>query len=322
MTQRKTAAYAAAPSLATWRVTSVRRETCQSVLPKRLPRQYNKNGNPQSMPNSADIPALIATISVPRLNSYRAFFQPQTDEELLAIYRWHEDLCTHLNHILKWVEVAMRNGFHVALSAHYGVKGSAGGRDWYDHIRLLKHSVDSVHKITHWANGTPRRPAPTPDDVVAKLTLGFWPALLEVERDAAGRRMSWHQILPVLVSGHRYPHEAFWRQQANRDALQARLELCTYLRNRIAHHEPIWKQGALLEETKPRHRRVPAVQAPAPSTPHDALARLQLQHARVMELLHWLSPAAARLVSQDSAFQQGQALLQAATLQAYRQGQR
>jgi hypothetical protein len=41
-----------------------------------------------------------------------------------------------------------------------------------------------------------------------------------------------------------------------------------------------------------------------------------------MELLHWLSPAAARLVSQDPAFQQGQALLQATTLQAYRQGQR
>jgi hypothetical protein len=274
------------------------------------------------MLNPADIPALIAAISAPRLNSYRTFFQPQTDEELLAIYRWHEDLCTHFNHILKWAEVAMRNGFHVALSAHHGVHGSADARDWYNHIQLSKHSLDSVHKITHRANGTPRKPAPTPDDVVAKLTLGFWPALLEVERDAAGNRMSWHQILPSMVPGHRHTQEAYWSHQANRDALQARLELCTYLRNRIAHHEPIWKQGALLKETKPRHRRVPAVQAPAPSTPAEALARLQLQHARVMELLHWLSPAAARLVGQSTAFQQGQALLQAATLQAYRQGQR
>lgn len=274
------------------------------------------------MLNPADIPALIATISAPRLNSYRAFFQPLTDDELLAIYRWHEDLCTHFNHILKWVEVAMRNRFHVALSTHHGVNGSAGSRDWYHHIRLSSHSVDSVHKITHRANGTPRRPVPTPDDVVAKLTLGFWPALLEVVQDAAGHRMPWHQILPLMVPGHRHPHETFWRQQANRDALQARLELCTYLRNRIAHHEPIWKQGALLEETKPRHRRPPTVQAPAPSTPTEALARLQQQHARVMELLHWLSPAAARLVSQDHTFQQGQALLQAATLQAYRQNQR
>lgn len=319
MTQRKTAAYAAASSFATWRVTSVRRENYQSVLPKRLPNKCSKKEAHIRMPNTADVPALIAAISAPRLGSYRKFFQPQTDEELLGIYRWHEDLCTHFNHILKWVEVAMRNGFHVALSAHYGAKGSVGARDWYHHIQLSKHSVDSVHKITHRANGMPRRPVPTPDDVVAKLTLGFWPALLEVERDAAGRRMSWHQILPLLVPGHRYPHEAFWRQRANRDALQARLELCTYLRNRIAHHEPIWKQGALLEETKPRHRRVPAVQAPTPSTPDEALARLQLQHDRVMELLHWLAPEVARLVKAGPGYQRGEPLLLASTLDTYRQ---
>ena len=123
MTQRKTAAYAPASSLATWRVTSVRRETCQSVLTKRLPRQYNKNRKSHNMPNAADIPALIASISAPRLHSYRAFFQPQTDEELLAIYRWHEDLCAHFNRILTWAEIVMRNRFHTGLSLQYGTRG-------------------------------------------------------------------------------------------------------------------------------------------------------------------------------------------------------
>jgi hypothetical protein len=274
------------------------------------------------MPNSADIPALIAAISAPRLHSYRTFFQPQTDEELLAIYRWHEDLCEHFNRILKTVEVVMRNRFHAALSTHYGTRGPAGARDWYLHIQLSSHSSDSVRKITHTARGHARRPAPSPDDVVAKLTLGFWPALLDVTQDRVGRRMAWHHIVPGIVPGHRYPLEAYWRNGANRDALQARLELCTYLRNRIAHHEPIWKQGELLEETKPRHRRVLTVLAPAPSTPAEALARLQLQHDRLMELLHWLSPAAARMVRRDPAFQRGEPLLQAGTLLAYRQGQR
>lgn len=274
------------------------------------------------MPNSGDIAALIAAISAPRLSSYRSFFQPQTDEELLSIYRWHEDLCEHFTRILKTVEIVMRNRFHGALSVRYGTKATGGGRDWYSHIQLSSHSSDSVRKITHKANGKPRRPAPSPDDVVSKLTLGFWPALLDVTHDGAGQRVPWHQIVPAMVPGHRYPRETYWRSGASRDAFQARLELCTYLRNRIAHHEPIWKQGELLEETKPRHRRVPAVLAPAPSTPAEALARLQLQHDRLMELLHWLSPAAARMVRQDPAFQRNAPLLQAGTLQAYRQGQR
>jgi Abi-like protein len=274
------------------------------------------------MPNSADIPALIAAISAPRLHSYRVFFQPQTDEELLAIYRWHEDLCMHFTRILKWGEIVMRNRFHAGLSLHYGTRGPAGARDWYNQLRLEAHSHDSLRKITHSNNGRPRSPAPSPDDVVAKLTFGFWPKLLEAEQDTSGQPIPWGHILPTVVPGHRQTDASYWRPQANRDTLQARLELCPHLRNRIAHHEPIWKQGALLEETKPRRRRQPAVVEPAPRTPGEALNRLQLQHHRLMELLQWLSPDAARLVSQDPTFQQGQALLQAATLQAYRQGQR
>lgn len=41
MTQRKTAAFAAAPSIASWNLTSVRRETCQAMVPKRLPHKDN-----------------------------------------------------------------------------------------------------------------------------------------------------------------------------------------------------------------------------------------------------------------------------------------
>lgn len=215
----------------------------------------------------------------------------------------------------------MRNGFHSALSPHYGATGSSGSRDWYHHIALSAHSRDSVRKITHRADGRPRQPAPAPDDVVSKLTLGFWPSLLEVKADGAGRPIPWGNILPHVVPGHRYTNAAYWRTRPHQDALQARLDLCTYLRNRIAHHEPIWKQGALLEETKPRRRRPLAVVAPAPSTPDEALARLHLQHDRVMTLLHWLSPDVADMLQQDTAHRQGTHLLQMNTLQAYRQGQ-
>jgi Abi-like protein len=265
------------------------------------------------------IPALIAAISAPRLGSYRKFFQPKTDEELLGIYRWHEDLCGAFSRNLAWVEVVLRNRFHEALSRRFGAGIAGPSRDWYNHIQLSSRSRDSVRKITHTQNGNPRRPAATPDDVVAKLTFGFWPALLDLEKDIRGTRIAWGDILIEVVPGHRQSAAAYWQKLAHRDALFARLDLCRDLRNRIAHHEPIWKQGVLYEETKPRVRRTVALVAPAPKTPTEALARLQLQHDRVMELLHWLSPDVAHLVKTSPAHQHGAQLLSMPTLDAYRQ---
>lgn len=252
MTQRKTAAYAAAPSFATWRVTSVRRGNYQPVLPKRLLRKCNKQEEHAPMLIPADVPALIAAISAPRLGSYRKFFQPETDEELLGVYRWHEDLCAAFSRNLKWVEVVLRNRFHHALSQRYGTGAVGQSRDWYHHLVLSPHSRDSVRKITHSQTGQRRQTAPAPDDVLAKQTLGFWPTLLDVEKDAHGARIAWGDILIDVLPGHRQNSAAYWRAQAHRDALFARLDLCKYLRNRIAHHEPIWKQGALYEESRPR----------------------------------------------------------------------
>lgn len=319
MTQRKTAAYAAASSFATWRVTSVRRGSCQPVLPKRLPIEYSKQEEHAPMLIPANVPGLIAAISAPRLGSYRKFFQPQTDEELLGIYRWHEDLCAAFSRNLKWVEVVLRNRFHKALSRRYGTSAVGSSRDWYHHLRLSSHSRESVRKITHSQTGQRRQPAPSPDDVVAKQTLGFWPALLDVEKDLHDARIAWGDILIEVVPGHRQNSAAYWRVQAHRDALFARLDLCKYLRNRIAHHEPIWKQGALYEESRPRQRRPIALVAPAPRTPAEAVLRLQLQHDRVMDLLHWLSPEVARMVKDGPGYQDGEKLLLPGALDLYRQ---
>lgn len=262
-----------------------------------------------------DVPALVSAISAPRLSSYRKFFQPQTDEELLGIYHWHEALCAAFSRNLAWVEIVLRNRLHEALSRRFGT-GTGASRDWYHHLDLSSHSRDCVRKITHRQSGKPRHLAP--DDVVAKLTFGFWPSLLDVEKDIQGARIAWGGILVEVVPGHRQSQATYWGVLAHRDALFARLDLCKDLRNRIAHHEPIWKQGALYEETKPRPRRTVAVVAPPPKTPAEALTRLQLLHDRVMELLHWLSPEVARLVKAAPDHLDGGQLLHTSTLDTYR----
>lgn len=163
----------------------------------------------------------------------------------------------------------------------------------------------------------PRVPAPSPDDVVSGLTFGFWPHLLDLKTDLHNQTVDWGPILLDVLAGHRQQQASHWAKLKHRDTLFARLDLCNELRNRIAHHEPIWKLGALIQEGRPRHGVTLAIQAPAPSTPADALARLRLLYGRVTELLGWLSPAmAAQHIASDMHLR-CLSLLQPETLNAY-----
>jgi Abi-like protein len=321
VTQRKTAACAAVPSIASWNLTSVRRETCQALIPKRLPPKditvldYS-NLTPQ------ELQAVAQAISHVRLGSYKRFFQTATDQEAMGLYQWNEDLRAAFARTTDLIEVVLRNQFHAALSQRYGQHGSAGSRDWYAHLDLPQKSSHKVREITHVLRAglwRPRHPARKPDDVVSDLTFGFWPRLLDVSTDASQVAVPWDQIIPDIMPDHRQRAATSWRPQARQDALFARLDLCNDLRNRIAHLEPIWKLGTLKEEARNRSGKpVKTVDGPT-RTPQESLNRLLLIDTRLMELLHWLSPTVARLYGQCPAHARCVALLTPAALAAYRQ---
>lgn len=164
----------------------------------------------------------------------------------------------------------------------------------------------------------PRVPAPSPDDVVSGLTFGFWPRLLDLKVDIHRQPVVWGPILVDVLPGHRQRQASYWAKLKHRDALFARLDMCNGLRNRIAHHEPIWKLGALMVESCSRPGSPVAIQAPAPTTPADALNRLRLLYDRVTELLGWLSPAVAAKHKVSDMHLRCLSLLQIDTLHEYR----
>lgn len=109
-------------------------------------------------------------------------------------------------------------------------------------------------------------------------------------------------MLPDLLPGHRQRDATYWRAQRHQDQIFARLDFCNGLRNRVAHHEPLWKAGHLLEERRNRAGNAPvAVAMPAPATEAEALARLVLSYERVQELLNWLNPALLRVHKKSEA---------------------
>ncbi len=244
---------------------------------------------------SAYVGPFVDAISHARLSNYRTFFSPADDNETLGLYQWNDDVSGSLFRAMSLLEIVLRNQFHKALGSRYGAVGPTGGKDWFNHLTLNPDSRDKVKKITHRKrHGTwlPRNPMPSPDDVVSKLTFGFWSHLLDVTTDATGQSLKWGDILVDVLPGHRMRLPTQWKQ-SERDALFARLDLCNEVRNRIAHHEPIWKLGPLMQEARARTGVTPTIVAPAPPTPADAVDRLAVYYSRMVELLKWLSPDVA-----------------------------
>jgi Abi-like protein len=268
--------------------------------------------------------ARIKALSHARLSSYRRFFTTQSDQETLGLYQWNEDLSAIFFKLIISIEIVLRNQCHGAMSTRYGAIGSGSSRDWYEHIQLTPLSRQKIQEITHIkrrTQWTPRNPFPTPDDVISRLTFGFWPHLLDVGHDSNNYPIAWGNILLDVLPGHRQRQATYWARQKHRDAFFGRLDLCNEMRNRIAHHEPIWKMGPLLEETRARAGSLPAVIAPAPVTPSDALDRLKLIYERLNELLDWLSPEIAADYAQSEMHHKCLSLLSLHILNAYRHAQ-
>ena len=265
--------------------------------------------------------ARIQALSHARLSNYRSFFGVTDDVQALALYQWNDELSACLFRTISLVEVVLRNQFHQAFSQRYGVVGGRGSKDWYEHVALSAIAKNKIKDITHYKQGqqlVPRNPAPSPDDVVSGLTFGFWPRLLDLEKDNLHKNIDWGPLLLDVLPGHRQQQATHWAKQKHRDAFFARLDLCNALRNRVAHHEPIWKLGPLMNEGRARPNKPLTVAAPAPSTPDQALARLRLLYDRVIELLAWLSPDLADQHTRCELHLRCLGLLQPDTLRAYR----
>lgn len=245
--------------------------------------------------------ARVQALSPARLRNYRRFFGAADDAQALGLYQWNEELSALLFRTISMVEVVLRNRFHTAFSLRYGAIGAQGSKDWYDHVAIDKKSQIKIKEIQEKKKkGRARAHVPSPDDVISGLTFGFWPSLLNLKTDQHSQPVDWGPIMLDALPGHRDRLVTQWAKLKNRDALFARLDLCNGLRNRVAHHEPIWKLGPLMQEVRARKGVVPSVELPAPKDPAEALARLRLLYGRVTELLGWLSPemAAQHLTSE------------------------
>lgn len=171
-----------------------------------------------------EITVVERRLSVERVAPYRAAVGGDL-AAALRLYEWNREVASAFGATLGDVEVLLRNAMHERLTEWSAAR--FGEPRWYlDPSNVLTiTAVGDVLSARRRATADGR--AETPGRVVAELNLGFWRYLLASRYE----RVLW---LPCL-------RDAFpgLRGRGLRKDLNARVAGLHFLRNRIAHHEPV-----------------------------------------------------------------------------------
>jgi Abi-like protein len=176
-----------------------------------------------------DTPAKIAqfrvTLSEPRFGRYLAVSRGN-EQAAVNMYHWNSELSKALYPSLKMWEIALRNKLNAFLCWKYN-------NNWpFDQTRALRQLKPSEQRkvseaITRLQTKLQITGVPL-SAIVADLSAGFWVALLGTSYDVP---FSWRYNLARIYPGEK----TFARAEAAAicgDLLD--------LRNRVAHHEPIY----------------------------------------------------------------------------------
>lgn len=153
----------------------------------------------------------------------------------LALYAWNAKVSAAMLAPLHICEVVTRNAVSDALTSAYGsnwpwnsaLEGSLPNKG---HFRMRDHLVAQ------------RNGMPTTGKVIADLNFVFWQKMFTGRFDAQLWNPHLRTVMPNL--------DASWSVQTARARIYDDLETIRRLRNRIAHHEPIFTRNLALDFQK------------------------------------------------------------------------
>lgn len=218
-----------------------------------------------------DVNEITSLISSSRLKSYETLIDGKIEpEQLIGLYNWNKAISSALYPIFQCLEVSLRNAIHTEASKEFS------GSDWFD--RIVKKAsdekfLDEIKKDPalagkyyrsgvvgyskrskgkgRWSShlesqlrGAKKRlvnsqKTITADGIVADTMFGFWTGLFEAKfRDVTSSDTLWPQLEKRV-----FPYtEPALREST---VLYKKLDEIREVRNRLSHHEPIWKNKSV-----------------------------------------------------------------------------
>ena len=185
--------------------------------------------------SSIDVHIVAQRLTVARLGSYLHETGGNV-EAAIRLYDWNTSAASALYEDLGRLEVVFRNAVDDALARYGATKGWSGR--WYQRVQLFpgrhgSRARDDVESA-RWRAERGGTRSDTHGKVIAELSFGFWRYLCEPPYLTS----LW---VPAVAS-------AFPRHPAAGDPRRVRVEVADrmqrlhFLRNRIAHHEPIHRR--------------------------------------------------------------------------------
>jgi len=174
-------------------------------------------------------------ISAPRFATYLRAMGNDT-EDALKLYQWNLEVSAGFIVPLQMWEVAARNGVAAALEIVHGPNWpwSSGFILSLPHPRRRYSPAADLQAVS--------RRMPTAGKVVAELKFAFWESMLTARHDRALWRPHFRVAFPHADNTTPI-HQA-------RDRARSALRDVRKLRNRIAHHEPIFTRNIADEYAK------------------------------------------------------------------------
>ena len=167
--------------------------------------------------------AVEGTMSAARLGRYMA--EARNDRHYaLRLYVWNVSLCQALYLPVQLCEVAFRNAMHKALAQKFGPKWHANGAFRGTLPKRLDEELVAAEVAERVAHG----PNMTVDHIVSGLSFGFWQNILTARYEGAIWPVGFAERFPSLPHGVR------------RYEIYERIDRLRTLRNRLAHHKPIF----------------------------------------------------------------------------------
>jgi hypothetical protein len=161
---------------------------------------------------------LETALTIPRLTRYLAHCNGDR-QRAIQLYEYNTHISEAMFGVIQPLEIAFRNAIHRVLT------NDLGRADWYLSGILQSPESDSITdargNLARW-----KKPE-TPDRIVAELMFGFWVRLLNKKYE----KTMWVNHLHKC-----FPHGP----KPDRDKILDRFIKIRDLRNRIAHHEPIF----------------------------------------------------------------------------------
>ena len=181
--------------------------------------------------HKTNIDAVRAALSAARMGTYEAAAGIQADDDpaALLLYAWNAEVSGALLSPLHVCEVVIRNAVADALEALYGPR-------WPWSPTFERSLPDPIQGYSPRRDmQSARRTAPTTGKVIPELKYVFWQKMFTGRYDVRIWDQHLRRVMPNLD-----PSQSV---AALRQAIYSDLERVRLLRNRIAHHEPIFTRA-------------------------------------------------------------------------------